>query len=381
MDPTPTPAPVGFNQRYIDPTTGRKAGTIEWDRSWSTVKVHLRKTELPPVHEMRLFEGPGLRAPTEEGEVVVRIDRSSFTPRFVLTINGTDMVPVLDESIETAQPTLTPWNPSGAALRPYVPLQQFPQPVFPHPAFQQPAFQQPAFPQPQFPQPSFPQPSFGTMPPPSTGTSSTPPIPPTPPAPPVATEPARRKKAMLPAIGAIVFGVLVVAGGVFGLQRWGDANKQIIAAPTTPPVPTYAVTIPATFASVYEHLVQQANFYGAPDPQAAATCMQTEYPAITDSDVDFSTATYRSAQYRCMPDQMTLRWTVTATGIQEADKPCANAGTTAGMAKLSLEDMERTVPFNNTADYPPDIQDQLIATVQATCPGLPPDIAERVIKE
>jgi hypothetical protein len=343
---------------------------VEWDRSWSQVIVSLRSTALPPVTEMRLFEGPGLRAPTDEGEVIVRIDRSTYTPRFVLSIDGRQMVPVTDEDLP-ASAVLTPWNPGTTFSQP--------RPNFAPLAAAAPAFS---------PQPPFrPQPPFAPQPPLSPQNLPVPSLAPTthPTSPPLAAplQPKQRgnRKSVLSAVGAIVIGLLVVAVGVVGLQQWGDSHKQIVAAPTTPPVPTYATTIPVTFASVYEHLVQQANFYGAPNPQVAATCMQTEYPNLTDGDIDLYAAPYRSAQYRCMPDQMTLRWEVTATGIQESDKPCANKGSTNGMAKLTLEEMERTEPYSNTADYPPDIQDKMIAEIKATCPALPADIAERVIKE
>jgi hypothetical protein len=395
MNPTSPASPTAFSQRYIDPTTGRNAGTVEWDRNWSTVTVSLRTTKLPPVTDMQLFEGPGLLATTEEGKVIVRIDRSSFTARFLLMIDGRNMVPVTDENLAPS-PAATPWNPTAVpygAPAPIAPMQfRAPQPALPPPALPP-----SALPSSTLPSLTFPPPSVSAHPPEfaplaaaaGAAGSAIPTVPPgaTTQAPslvqPAGSTSLRagKRKAAASSIAALVAGLSVVAGGVFALQQWGSSNKQVIAAPTTLPTPTYAVTVPVTYASVYEHLLQQANFYGNADPQAAATCMQTEYPSITDTDIDEFTATYRSAQYRCLPDEMTRQWQITATGIQESDKPCANQGSTNGMAKLTLADMERTMGYSNTADYPPDIQDQLIAELKATCPTLNPTIAERVIKE
>ncbi len=315
--PSPDPFVGGYSERFVDPTTGRMIAILRWDRQWTMVQTELRSGPLPLVRDLSLFERGGLATTSSDGEIVVRIDRATLTPHFAVSLNGRRLMAATEEQLP----------PSTIA-------------------------------------------ELAKQGPPPRGTST---------------------QALLAVVAAIVAGVVLVTAGVIWLGR---VSSRRSAAQTTvspffpagtlpafPAPPVISPTIAPSFSLVEDRLAYEARLLGSPDPVAAATCMQTEYPQIANSDVDGPTAMYRSAQYRCMQTEMTSRWRVAATGLLEQDKACANLGSTIGMGKLTLEEMERTMPYSDTAQYPADIQAKLVAAVNAQCPQILPEVAERVITE
>jgi hypothetical protein len=319
--PAPDLFANGYSERFVDTTTGRTIARLRWDRQWTAVEAELRSGPLPVIRDLTLFERSGLATPSPDGEVVVRIDRSTLKPCFVVTLNGRRLMVATEDQLPPAT-----------------------------------------------------QAELAKQGPPPRGSST---------------------QALLGVVAAIVGGVILVTGGVILLTRNNKTSSSasqtsISVFPQTPlgtlpsapyPSDTIPYAPPSTFASIADRLEYEARSFGSIDPAAAATCMQTEYPQISQPDVDGFTAVYRSAQYRCMPTEMTARWRVSATGLIDADKPCANLGSTIGMGKLTLEEMERVMPYTDTAQFPPDIQAKLVAAVKAECPQIPASVAERVITE
>jgi hypothetical protein len=318
-DPLADPFAAGYHERFADPQNGRTIATVWWDRQWTMVRTDLRSGPLPIVRDLTLFEHGGLATPSPDGQVVVRINRSMLTPHFAVTLNGRPLMPMTQEQLPPAI--------QAELAKPTKPLK---------------------------------------------GTST---------------------QALIGVVAGIVGLVVAVIAGVIALTRIGTHSSS---APTTfatyipsVPLPTFAPypgsTIPSyappTFASVSDRLAYEAEQQGAPDSTTIATCMLNTYPDLSDIDIDYASAKYRSGQYKCMPETVMLRWRITASGIAETDKPCANLATIHGLGNLTLADVERTMPFNDTARYPVDIQDQLIAVVKSECPQIPPDVAERVVKE
>ncbi len=284
---------------------------------------------LPEVRDVTLFEGAGLCVPTRSGDLVVRIDRAGVRPKFAVTLSDKKLVSLPEDNL----------SPLAAA-------------------------------------------ELAAAAQPPAGSSA---------------------RALLLGIGGLFLAFLVVTGGIVLLTRATKedssksfptlfANPQISLqpAPLLTSLPSGAAnTVPLAGNSAIDEQTQEAtraylwstvSALGATSPNTTIDCMMA-LNTINAGDVLDMSAPYRSSLYQCMPDELSVQWRVTATGLLPADEPCARRANVVGLGRLSLAELELIGPTANTTQFPVDIQDKLVVVVKELCPQIPADVAERIIKE
>jgi hypothetical protein len=334
------PLSNSFSERFVDRATGRTVITLRWDRGWTTVRAELPSGTLPPVTDLQLFEGAGLVVPSDirpggdsrdRGDIVVRIDRNGARPTFAVTLGGQPLVSLAEDSLTPharAELAAAAQAPSGSSTR-----------------------------------------------------------------------------ALAVGIGALVGAVLLVTFGVMvffrsssesnaaspggGLFSPAPVPSQItspFATTTMPGNPGVASIGPGSTVDIFagdqtdRFITENVSALGVADPTATLACM-TSRNTITEQDVIEFRAPYRSSLYQCAADELSKQWMVSATGLSPADQPCARKASVVGLGRLSLDELDTVGPTANSTQFPPEIQNKLVAVVRELCPQIPAEVAERVVKE